>query len=49
MIHIFICFGCSCRRAHVKHAPGGKLLVVGFVVVVVIAMIADESNVDAHE
>ena len=42
--------GCSCRRAHAKHAPGDKMLVVVFGgmsigVIVIIAMVAKKTDI----
>ena len=48
-------FGCGCRRAHAKHAPGDKGSVMGlgavaiFSVLMVVTMIADEADVDRSQ
>ena len=46
--------GCSCRRAHAKHAPGDKVLMwsvggVTTIVFMVIAMITDKADIDGGE
>src|SRR5262245_20855600 len=44
------------RRAHARHAPGGKVLMRGFLVIVavarfvmVVAVIADQADINAHQ
>src|SRR5688572_22904762 len=46
--------GCGCCRAHAKHAPGRKFLVVclgavALCVIVVIAVVADEPDIDGAQ
>jgi hypothetical protein len=53
LIILFFAVGLLLRRAHHRHAPIGKVLVVAFVVFVfrsvVIAVVADETDVNAYE
>ena len=58
-VHVLVGgFGCGCRRAHARYAPGGKVLmwclgrvalVVRGIVVMIVAVVADEADVDRGE
>jgi len=51
-VHVLVDgFGCGCRRARAGHAPGGKLSMgrlegVAFLVIMIIAVVAEEADVN---